>query len=109
MTRNRALRLLALLASLFTIVPIAAGAGAIVLALAGPNPNPGIGIVGLFAMFMTWALLTLLLGNCLIAVWGTASPPSPPPPAEPPVRPVVAAGTTRAELERQRQNMAGAS
>jgi hypothetical protein len=105
MTRNRALRLLALLASLFVITPLAAGTGAIILALTG---HAG-GLLALFAIFWTWALLTLLLGNCLIAVWGDAQRQLPPPPlpAAPPVRRAVPEGTTRAELERRQRDIVG--
>ncbi len=71
MSRNRALRLLALLASLFVILPLATVPAGIIVELTGPQGA----LVALVAAFFSWALLTLLLGNCLIAVWGTATPP----------------------------------
>ena len=112
MSRNRALRLLALLASLFVILPLATVPTGIIVELTGPQGA----LVALVAAFFSWALLTLLLGNCLIAVWGTATPPpvpqavqSRPPSAAPLRRRGVPGGTTAHELERQRRDMAGTS
>ena len=86
MTRNKALRLTALFASLFTITPIALVGGlsltAIILTLSGfvDNPAPGATLLVTYLSYMVWALLTVLLGNLFIAVWGDkriATPPLP--------------------------------
>ena len=76
MTRNKGLRLLALLASLFMLTPI------IVAPAFFGLPIPLALIVG----FVIWTLLTFLMGSIFIAVWGTEppapvrSPPEPLPP-----------------------------
>jgi hypothetical protein len=69
MTRNNGLRLLALMASLFMLTPIVLAPAFFGL------PIP----LALFVGFVIWALLTLLIGNIFIAVWGTpaALPVSP--------------------------------
>jgi hypothetical protein len=66
MTRNKGLRLLALIASLFMLTPIILAPAFFGL------PIP----LALFVGFVIWALLTLLIGNIFIAVWGT-EPPAP--------------------------------
>ena len=67
---------MALFASLFTITPIALVGGlsltAIILTLSGfvDNPAPGATLLVTYLSYMVWALLTVLLGNLFIAVWG---------------------------------------
>ena len=58
-TRNRALRLLALL---LTTLLFSGGIG---------NPRQGY-----FGLFVVWALATVLLGNLFVALWGSSCLPS---------------------------------
>jgi hypothetical protein len=61
MIRNKGLILLALIASLFTLMPIILAPAFFGL------PIP----LALYVGFVIWALLTLLIGNIFVAVWGT--------------------------------------
>jgi hypothetical protein len=65
MTRNTGLSLLALLASLFTLPPIVLAPACFGL------PIP----LALYVGFVIWTLLTLLIGNIVVAVWGTPRRP----------------------------------
>jgi hypothetical protein len=70
MTRNKALRLLTLLVSLFiAAAPIMLASGA---AMADVSPP-----LGMYLGYIVWASLTLLIGNIFIVLWGTrqANPP----------------------------------
>ena len=61
MIRNRGLRLLALMVSLFTLPLIALSPAFF-----------GLGMpLALYVGFVIWALLTHLIGSIFIAVWGT--------------------------------------
>ena len=62
MIRNKAIRLLTLLGSVLTLSPL----------IAAPAFIPGVPpILGFFAGFMIWGWLTVGIGNCFIALWGT--------------------------------------
>jgi hypothetical protein len=66
MTRNNGLRLLALMVSVFSLPSIVLSPAFFGL------PHP----LALYAGFVIWALLTLLVGNIFVAVWGTPAPPA---------------------------------
>ncbi len=61
MIRNKGLRLLTLIASLFTLMPTVLAPAFFGL------PIP----LALYFGLVIWALLTLLIGNIFVAVWGT--------------------------------------
>ena len=61
MIRNRGLRLLALMVSLFTLPPIVLSPAFFGLAMP----------LAVYVGFVIWALLTHLIGSIFIAVWGT--------------------------------------
>jgi hypothetical protein len=61
MTRNRAIRLLTLLVALF--IPIR---------LPIPDIQGDFFVPAAYALYWCWAAITVLIGNCLIALWGEA-------------------------------------